>query len=133
MRKLFALILFCSLAAGCNFGMTAKKYPPAQQPNGVVMQVTTAKGQWSGELIEVRETGIVLLAGGKLRLLPYTEIVSSNVEKTDPSHAISKGAIPNNQVREHLRLLSRFPQGLSPELLQQLLSAYNQVDLTPSP
>jgi len=101
--------------------MTAREYPPALGPKGVMMSVRTRQGQLLGELIEVRDAGIVL-ADQKLRFLPYTAILSSEVDKTGSLYAaISKGAVPERGVQERLRLLSRFPQGLTPELVRQLL------------
>ncbi len=123
------IVVFGGLLSGCiQIGMTSQKYPPAQGPKGVIMRVATAQGQLSGELIEVRDTGIVL-ADQKLRLLPYTAIVSSEVDKTDSRYAISKGKAPKPDAREHLRLLSRFPQGLTPELIRELLDTFGQTEL----
>ena len=126
---LLILAVFSFLANGCSFGMTALKYPPAQGPTGVIMRVKTAQGQLSGELIEVRDSGIVVLADRKLRLLPYTVILSSEVDRTPSRYAISHQTVPKPNVQAHLRLLSRFPQGLSPELMQQLLEAFGQTEL----
>ncbi|HEY6343894.1 MAG TPA: hypothetical protein VIY49_20555 [Bryobacteraceae bacterium] len=108
--------------------MTAPKYPPAQGPKGVSLRVTTPQGQLSGELIEVRDSGIIL-ADQKLRLIPYTDILSSQVEKTSSRYAIANRSVPTPEARDHLRLLSRFPYGLSAEVMQRLLSAYGQTEL----
>ncbi len=114
---------------GCSFGMTAVKYRPAQDPKGVTIRLDTTQGTLSGELIEVRDTGIVVLSDNKLRLLPYKVILSSAVDQTSSRYSISKGAVPKPEVQAQLRLLSRFPQGLTPELLRELLSAYGQTEL----
>ena len=95
----------------------------------MIMRVKTAQGQLSGELIEVRDSGIVVLADRKLRLLPYTVILSSEVDRTPSRYAISHQTVPKPNVQVHLRLLSRFPQGLTPELMQQLLEAFGQTEL----
>jgi hypothetical protein len=58
------------------------------------MHVKTAQGKLSGELIEVRDTGIVLLADQKLRLLPYTAILSSEVDQTPSRYSYSRHALP---------------------------------------
>jgi hypothetical protein len=92
------------------------------------MRVTTAQGQLSGELIEVRDSGIVL-ADQKLRLVPYTDILSSEVEKTASRYAISNRRVPAPEARDHLRLLSRFPYGLAPDVMQRLLGSYGQTEL----
>ena len=124
---LTVLVLAC-LTNGCSFGMTARKYSPAQGPKGIMMHVSTGQKQLTGELIEVRADGI-LLADEKLRLLPYTAILSAEANEKDTPYRISKGTVPNRDVQEHLRLLSRFPQGLTPELIQRLLDAYGQTEL----
>jgi hypothetical protein len=132
MTRLIALLILSTLAClsnGCTFGMTALKYRPAQEPKGVNMRIDTAQGQLSGELIEVRDVGIVILADQKLRLLPYTVILSSKVDQTESRYAISQRTVPKPEVQEHLRLLSRFPQGLTPELMKQLLGEYGQTEL----
>jgi len=121
--------MLACLSNGCTFGMTARKYRPAQDPKGVTMRIETAQGKLLGELIEVRDSGIVVLADQKLRLLPYTAILSSEVDQTSSHYAISKGTVPKPDVQAHLRLLSRFPQGLTPELMGQLLAAYGQTEL----
>jgi hypothetical protein len=95
----------------------------------VNLRVDTTQGKLSGELIEVRDTGIVLLADQKLRLLPYTAIVSSKVDQTPSRYFISRRTAPKPDVQAQLRLLSRFPQGLTPELMRQLLDANGQAEL----
>ena len=117
------------LSNGCTFGPTARTYRPAQTPKGVYMRVETGQGKLSGELIEVRDAGIILLVDQKLRLLPYTAILSSVVDQTSSHYSISKQTVPKPEVQGYLRLLSRFPQGLTPELMRQLLDAYGQTEL----
>lgn len=125
---LFMLVALAGLNCACRVGMTARKYPPALGPNGVLMRVRTGQGPLSGELIEVRDFGIVL-ADQKLHLVLYRDILWSEVEKTSSRYALANGAAPTPDAREHLRLLSRFPYGLKPELMQQLLRAYSQTEL----
>lgn len=126
---LLTLVMLACLSNGCSLGMTTRKYRPAQDPKGVTMRVGTAQGQLLGELIEVRDAGIVVLADQKLRLLPYTAILSSEVDQTGSHYSISKRTVPKPDVQAHLRLLSRFPQGLTPELMRQLLDALGQAEL----
>ena len=123
------VILACLSNNACTFGVTAPKYLPAQGPRGVNLHVDTSQGKFSGELIEVLDTGIVMLADQKIRLLPYTAILSSKVDQTPSRYSISKRTVPNPDVQAQLRLLSRFPQGLTPELMRQLLDANGQAEL----
>jgi hypothetical protein len=116
-----------------------------------VVLVIDRQRQFSGELIEVRESGLVILAvasvtpastlptagsafvqaldQGTLRFVPYGEILSSKIDRTSSSLAVMNRHTPNPNVRERLRLLSRFPQGLTADLLQLLLTAHGQTEL----
>lgn len=149
LRRAVVLSLAC-LANACSYGMTAAKYPPALGPRGVSVRVNVGERQLSGELIEVRESGLVILAAtrvmplsspaspgassqardqGRLQFVAYGEILSSTIDRTGSSFAIMGRRTPDRNVREHLRLLSRFPQGLTAELLQLLLTAHGQTEL----
>jgi hypothetical protein len=112
--------------------------------------VNVGPRQVSGELIEVRESGLVILTAGdvmpppssptasasslardqgKLLFVAYGEILSSKIDRTSASFAIKDRSAPDRIVRERLRLLSRFPQGLTADLLQLLLTAHGQTEL----
>jgi hypothetical protein len=125
-----ALLASACLAGGCrigHYGLTADKFSPAQTPAGVGVHLVVGKVPLTGELIEVRDEALVILAGKRLRLVPYAVVRSFHAAQTDVS--ISGGRAPSPQDRERLRLLSRFPQGLAPDLLNRLLGAYGQVQL----
>ena len=107
--------------------MTVESFPPARTPKGVTGIIMTSRGVYSAELIEVRDTGIVILAGRTFRFVPYSGIASSDFDGIDDS--ISHRTAPSAKAREHLSLVSRFPQRLTPELLQQLLGANGQTEL----
>jgi hypothetical protein len=117
-----------------------------------MLVTTVGQRQFAGELIEVRESGLVILVGGdvapsaspvqgggassrehaqgSLEFVPYQELRRSKpVDQTRSSWVINGPQPPDPAVREHFRLLSRFPQGLTGELLQVLLTAYGQSEL----
>ena len=129
------LLLACFSALfilhGCRYryGTAVESFPPARSPKGVTGSIVTIHGTYSAELIEVRDTGIVILAAGKFRYLPYSGITSSHFDGISGS-TISSRATPSSTVRNRLSLVSRFPQRLTPELLQELLSANGQSELT---
>jgi hypothetical protein len=110
-----------------HYGTKVEKFPPAQSPKGVIGEVVTSSTNYKGEVIEVRDTGIVILAVGRFRLVPYSAIRSSHFDGI--GGPISGKKVPSSQNRERLRLVSRFPQGLTPEILQKLLSANAQTEL----
>jgi hypothetical protein len=126
---LLTLVILAFLSNGCTLGMTASKFRPAKGPQGVNMRITTEQGEFSGELIEVRDTGIVVLVDQKLRFLPYTDIRYSKLDQSSSYGPISQRKAPKPDAQAQLRLLSRFPQGLSPELMRQLLDVYGQTEL----
>lgn len=90
-------------------------------------QVKTTRADYTVELIEVRDAGIVILSAQTLRFIPYSAITSSRFD--DIGDSISNRKAPSPKVRERLRLLSRVPPGLTPELLQSLLTAHAQTEL----
>src|SRR5207247_8506967 len=104
MKRRLLFFTFGCLLSGCHYGMTAKHFPPAQGPKGVTAQVTTEQRQFSGELIEVRDTGIVIYVPPQLRLLPYSAIASSHFENT--KFEIRGRRTPEPDVQNQLRLLS---------------------------
>ena len=111
----------------CRYGTTVESFPPARSPKGVTGDVVTRRSTYSVELIEVRETGIVILTAKTFRFVPYSAIASSKFDGI--SDSISGRKSPSAKTREHLSLVSRFPQRLAPELLQRLLSANGQTEL----
>ena len=85
-----------------------------------------------GELIEARVDGLVLLTGGRndpkvspastsrrLVLVQHRFLEEARLEGVGRS--LAGGASPGADELEKLRRLSRFPQGLRPELLAALL------------
>lgn len=144
MKGAIVVALLAGCAGGCSYGMTAEKFQPARSPRGIETRITTSDTVFAGELIEVRETGMVLLSATlrplapsatpetpdrRLRLIPYAAIVRSKLEQLDAALFITDGRTPTDTSRERLRLVSRFPQGLSPEVLSRLLEAQGQTAL----
>jgi hypothetical protein len=143
MKGPIAIVLLTGIAGGCAYGMTSEKFRPAQDPHGIETRITTSAAEFAGELIEIRAAGLVLLsehvmslprsgtttAERRLRLIPYGAIQASRFEQLDPRLYIIDGRTPPDKERDRLRLVSRFPQGLSAEVLSQLLKAYGQTEL----
>lgn len=124
-----ALAVLAWVCCACHIGMSADKYRPASQPAGVRITMNTAQGHAAGELLTVRDTGIIVLIDGKVHMVPYTAIQSSEIDQTSSNYAITNRSAPGADAQAHLKLISRFPQGLTPELLQQLLQAYGQTEM----
>src|SRR6516165_5258379 len=106
-------VLFTLHGCRYRYGTAVESFPPARSPKGVTGRIVTIHGTYSAELIEVRDTGIVILAAGKFRYVPYSGITSSHFDGI--SDTISSRATPSSTVRNRLSLVSRFPQRLTPE------------------
>lgn len=119
---------------GCHMGPRLGRYPVAVRPEGVTVAASARHGRIQGELLEVRDAGLVLLitpAGGRARvvLLPYAAIREARLQDMDKKDTLRDGQPPAARQSERFRSVSRFPQGLSEALLRQLLDAYGQAEL----
>jgi hypothetical protein len=122
-RPLVTLLAVGTLAA-CSYGVNTKKFRPALGPQGVEAIVETDPGEERrGELLEVRENGLLLATPRAILLVPYEAARSARF--VDVNIRLSRRA-PTPEEFDRLRLLSRFPQGLDPVLLRQLLEARGQ-------
>lgn len=135
MRAAATAILIGCFSSACAIGMHTGDFKPARGPHGVHATVATPNGVFRGELIELRDTGVVLLAehgtaaapGTKrLRLIPFTSIARAEFEQLGSGVRLADGRPPSGRVRERLRLLSRFPYGMSSAVEGALLKAYGQ-------
>jgi hypothetical protein len=124
MRHVAAVVAVLSTVA-CAYGPTIASFEPATGPRGVTTTLIAASGEVrEGELLEVRETGLLLAGEKAIYFIPY-EALQSATFKGMRLKAGGRRA-PSEEQRGTLRLVSRFPQGLSPPLLQQLLEAHGQ-------
>lgn len=126
MPRLIAMLLLATVAAGCRVGPRLDNYAPAQHPHGVAAQLQTGSGAVRGELLEVQDTALLLLAPERaLILVPYSQIREGSFGPA----GVDISGTPSLRAQERLRTFSRYPQGLSPELRRQLLAAYGQAEL----
>lgn len=118
---LFAL----GLLAACAVGTTGGSYEPAKGPAGarVTLEVTGHR-EVIGELLAVEDASLLLLQERQLVRVPLALIVSGNAPKV--SFTGRTLMAKSDEARERLRLISRYPQGMSPELEAMLLEAYGQ-------
>ena len=144
MKGPIVIVLLAGFAGGCSYGTTTEKFRLTHSPRGIETRITTSDAEFAGELIEIREAGLVLLsekmfsltrngtieaAERRLRLIPYAAVRRSRFEQLGRRVSINDGRAPTSGGRERLRLVSRFPQGLSQETLSQLLEEHGQTEL----
>lgn len=128
MNRIIILAGALSLAACFHFGPTAETFPLASSPNGATVNATlTSGGTVGGELLSVRDDGVVLLRAGKLVLVPYTALSGLKVDKLD-DYSLPAGT-PSPERRARLTVVSRYPQGINAELQQKLFAQSGQTEL----
>jgi hypothetical protein len=127
LRRAIPLAL-AAVLAGCYLGQTAAQFEPARGPRGIAATITTQA--WKNvlvELIEVGDEGLLVDSAQGVALVRYV-IIESAVFAQTGIH-IEGGRPPAAKAREKLRLLSRFPQGVSPELRKGLLETRGQSEV----
>jgi hypothetical protein len=120
-RTLAALAL---VAAGCSYGQTAPKFIAAYGPHGVTARIVTVQGEdLSGELLAVEDAGLLIERQNALTRVAYAAIREARFERSGRS--FGRGG-PSPTELAALRLRSRYPQGVSEDLLRTLLAAHGQ-------
>jgi hypothetical protein len=79
-------------------------------------------GRAQGELLAVQDTALVLLARDTVTLVPYDALKAGEFSQVGEL----RGTLPAPDFARRLRLVSRFPQGLTPDMLARLLAAHGQ-------
>ncbi|SRR6266705_4493446 len=123
-----SLVLAALLAlGGCvkYVGVSAKNFRPATRPEGIWSDLRFRHGRLSGELLEAADSGLFVLANDKVVFVPLG-VIRSGVF-AERGTLIYNGRA-DERAREELRLLSRFPAGLSRERRTLLLAAYGQTE-----
>ena len=153
MKFQLAWLIVSLVITACQLGPRIDKFEQARRPEGITTTIELRSGldqdgRIEGELLEVQENGLLLNArtirdGGtverRLVFVPYTamrdidldelglKVLPHHDQETEYEAAIRQdGSSVRVRHVEQLRLLSRFPQGLSPPLLEQLLAAEGQ-------
>jgi hypothetical protein len=127
MRKRIVVLLLATVIASCHVGPRTARFKPAQEPAGVHAIVELDRGaRLEGELLAVDETALMMLNESRVTRVRYASIRRATFAQTRikvREHVIAA------ESRDPLRLLSRFPQGVSPALLNSLLAAYGQTEI----
>ena len=119
------------VALAATIGLTAcvvrvgnglAEFEPTYRVEGVSGAVGLPARQVQGELLELRDTAIVMLAENRVVLIPNRVIVLVSF----PSIRDANGWPLRAAARDQLRLVSRFPYGMPPEAAQRLLQAKGQ-------
>jgi|GEM_PF-5518587 len=122
MNRILSTMLIAVLSA-CTIGPRVENQALAREPRGADVRLAMVGENVAGELLDVRDTGLVVLAAGpRIVLARYSSINRIDVEL---GGSIDRNRRPPPQgEKQRLTRLSRFPRGITPEVERALLRAY---------
>jgi len=113
-----------SVAVACSVGPRPEKFPPAREPAGATIQLRLlGKRVVTGELLAVQDSGFLVRDLGRILRVPNRAVRSGSLVTGGGTAFAGR---PVGGTRERLRLLSRYPSGVTDDLLAQLLAAYGR-------
>src|SRR5258705_917621 len=119
-RSWMPLIAVIGLSA-CMFGPSTRSFPPATRPQGIGadLRFEGTNGEVQGELLDVQDTVFVLLSSAnRVVHVPIRAILLGRF--TRRGVLIENGTVSARSLA-WLKLVSRFPAGLTPEVSAKLL------------
>jgi hypothetical protein len=126
-RKSHVLLAAIITLTACTIGGNAGKWVVANGPAGATVEVSTTSARLNAELIEVGDEGVVLKrSDGKLVFARYSVIQRLRAPRQGAGYEAGGGIPPTQTARTNLKLVSHFPQGLTPEIRAKLLAAAGQ-------
>jgi hypothetical protein len=115
------------LLASCSIGTTGSNYGPATGPAGATVALSlTEQRLFGGELLAVEESSLLIADRNQLFRIDLRVILSGEAPKVS-----FRGGSLSADARRQLRLISRYPQGVSPTLEAGLLKAYGAPQVIP--
>ena len=128
--------------SACHVGPQIKDLDLANNPEGATVEVRVlpANGQdkqkFEGELLEIRDDGIVFSGAGsddtddELIFVAWSRAARVRATEFGGYRAeVGRSLEWSAETKERFRLISRFPQGISPEIMDGLLAAHRQEEL----
>lgn len=122
-----------ALLSACHVGPQIDQIHAARLPAGasVLIEIarsgTQKKQEYAGELLEVRDDGLVVALRSDTIRDTHIAFVPWNIV-----YRVKATTLPGIQSStrriaiKKFRIVSRYPQGLSPELLEKLLASFDQ-------
>lgn len=126
MRRSWLVLVALVGVLGCAVGPTTREFGPATGPRGIAADLRVRwgpTGRIRGELLEVHDTALVVLSADRVLLVPIRLIRSGRF--SGRGTLIEDGRASGRSLAR-MKVVSRFPAGLTPELRTRLLAAYGQ-------
>jgi hypothetical protein len=121
----FAVGAIVAASTGCYTGPSATSYYGVTGAGGIEGKFRLDKGTTKGELLEVRDSALVLLDGCKVNIVPFTAIRESRFSGINPEYT---GGMPSPSARVELTTLSRFPGGAPKEAIDYYLQCASMTE-----
>jgi len=141
MNRVGLIFVAVSMSA-CHVGPQIKDLDLAHNPDGatVEVQVLASEGRdklkFEGELLEIRNDGIIFSGAAandsadEVIFVAWSRVARVKATQFGGySAAIGRSLEWTSETKERFRLISRFPQGISSELMDSLLVAHRQEQL----
>lgn len=122
-----ALLVATTLTSGCTFGTHVRNMPHARTAIGATVEAE-AGGQYTGELLWVRDDGVVVLTQTS-RVVLIRWAVADHIRVRSLKLNVRGQEPPVRYDHERLRLSSRHPYGLTDAQMRDVLARYKQTDL----
>jgi hypothetical protein len=116
-------LLLVLLVAGCQFGTKPQAFAPAVTPQGVAASITTrGKAHVAGELLAVEDSALLVWRdSAPMARVPLAAIEQASFAKMRV--LLDAGDPMSPKDRNRLRLTSRFPQGITDDVMARLVQA----------
>lgn len=122
MRSLITRAMAAIAMVACYTGPSAGSFTPAATGHGIDGSLRLRETRIVGEVLEVSDSGYVLLSQNMLTFIPYSAVRSASFSGLG---SYDDGR-PEPEMMERLRLVSRFPQGITPSTMRVLLADTGQ-------
>lgn len=118
------VLMFALGSAGCHVGKKAETLALAHSPSGAMANLdVNQQGAVAGELLAAEDGALVLLRGRSMLSIPYSQIRYAAFPEIQQRYSLGQ-RLPDAETLRRLRLISHFPQGISPELRTKLAAMY---------
>jgi hypothetical protein len=121
-------VLPAMLLSACAMGLSVAKFAPARSVAGGHVEVRLLSQRLvSGELLAVEDTSLLILASGaapRITRVGLGQIYEATLAQRGT--VAWRGRYVSTDRNRLLINVSRYPQGVSPALLESLLQAYHQ-------
>lgn len=113
--------------SACQFGKKPSEVDWVMSPNGarVALRVVGETADRVGELLTVTDSNVVV-RGASLVRVSWSRVQAIDVDQLSGSYDVLRGQRVTQENRRQLALVSRFPQGITPDIMVQLLALSKQ-------